>query len=383
MGLPKQLQEDFLTDFKREPLMVARATCDLSGGTGLTWLACDGTTLVCYSHPSGGEFSRTDFCIAEASTLKITERDSRVIFQARFPEGEFELRLPADEIVSLTKLSVLHPSSESLENVPAPAVLTPNLVCGAAIYAMAQADGDQANAELDWVVARFGSLNTFRRGGAWVTRHGFAALLTEANAMLSLVQKEGLLFNLVDLGLADNAFSRIERARAEECRLAFGISEERYGGAFEALVARATLNVMVDETPSGPDWLPMNVLCACLLSVIRHRPEIYARRVKNLERRIDATDAINSGQTYLDQLEADGLLAMLPHMLNPAQRRCLVLNVLGEAYFQGAPVPEAGVFVQKLRETLGLPATEFEADVEIFRTLTERSLFRETVAASA
>ena len=377
MGLPHQLHEDFLAEFKREPLVVARATCDLSGGEGVTWLASEGATLVCYTRPSGGEFSRADFAIAEASVLMIAERNSRILLQARFPEKEFELRLLPDEIPSLTKITAFHPLAQSIESVPVPGTLTPQLVCGAALHALVQADGQQAPAELDWIVARFGNLTAFRRGGAWVTRHGFAALLTEANALLSRVQKEGLLFNLVDLGLADNSFSRIERARTEECRVALGISEARYGRAVEVLMARASLNALVEQTPAGPDWLPTNLLCACLLAVIRHRPETSARRVKHLERRLETADAINSGQTYLDQLEVEGMLSMMPQLLNSAQRRCLVLNVLSEAYFQGAPVSEVGVFLGKLREALALRAAEFEADVEIFRTLAERSLFRE------
>ena len=159
--------------------------------------------------------------------------------------------------------------------------------------------------------------------------------------------------------------------------MALGISEARYGRAVEVLMARASLNALVEQTPAGPDWLPTNLLCACLLAVIRHRPETSARRVKHLERRLETADAINSGQTYLDQLEVEGMLSMMPQLLNSAQRRCLVLNVLSEAYFQGAPVSEVGVFLGKLREALALPAAEFEADVEIFRTLAERSLFRE------
>ena len=350
--------------------------------SGFRWLACDGVILVCYSRPAGGEFSRLDYRVAEATSLEVVEKDSHVLFQARFPEAEFVLRLPPGEAVALAKLVALQPPSDSVNIVAAPAVLTPHLVCCAAAYALVQADGEHAKPELDWVVAHFGNLNAFRRGGAWVTKRGFAELLLEANRLLTLVQKESLLFNLIELGFVDNSLARAERTMLDEWRQSFGMSDARYDRAFGAMLAQASINVLVNETPSGPDWMPMNLLCACLLAVIRHHPESSERRIKSLERRIQSTDAINAGQTYLDQLDTDGLVTMLPHMLNPAQRRCVVLNVLSEAYFDGAPGPEAVNFLCQLREGLEIPAAEFDADLDIFRTKGDRMIFREPAAAA-
>lgn len=381
MGLPSQLQEDFVAEFKRDPVIVARATCDITGEDGLTWLACDGTMLVCYSRPAGGEFSRLDYRIAEATALEIVEKDSHLQLQARFPEAEFVLRLPPGEAQALAKLAALQPPSDSVNIVAAPAALTPNLVCGAAVFALVQADGEHAKSELDWVVARFGNLNAFRRGGAWVTKHGFAELLPEANRLLTLVQKESLLFNLIELGFADSSLSRTERTMLDEWRQTLGVTEERFDRAFDAMLARASINVLVNETPSGPDWMPMNLLCACLLAVIRHHHASSERRIKNLERRIQSTDAINAGQTYLDQLDTDGIVTMLPHMLNPAQRRCVVLNVLSETYFDGVPEAEVGSFLRQLREALEISAAEFDADTGIFRALGDRTIFREAAAS--
>ena len=381
MGLPSQLQEDFVAEFKREPVIVARATCDITGEDGLTWLACDGTTLVCYSRPAGGEFSRLDYRIAEATALEIVEKNSHVLLQARFPEAEFVLRLPPGEAAALAKLTALQPPSDSVNIVAAPAVLTAHLVCGAAAYALLQADGEHAKTELDWVVARFGNLNAFRRGGAWVTKRGFAELLPEANRLLTLVQKESLLFNLIELGFTDSSLHSTERTMLEEWRESLGVSEERYGRAYDALLAQASIGVLVNETSDGPDWMPMNLLCACLLAVIRHHPQSIERRAKSLERRIQSTDAINAGQTYLDQLDTDGLVTMLPHMLNPAQRRCVMLNLLCEAYFDGAPESETGTFLRQVREGLEISAADFDADVDIFRALGDRTIFREAAAA--
>ena len=53
MPLPPQLQKEFIAEFRREPHLVLRAICDLTGEDGLTWLACDGTVLVCFSKPAG------------------------------------------------------------------------------------------------------------------------------------------------------------------------------------------------------------------------------------------------------------------------------------------------------------------------------------------
>ncbi len=381
MGLPTQLHDDFVAEFKHDPVIVARATCDITGEDGLTWLACDGTMLVCYSRPAGGEFSRLDYRIAEATALEIVEEDSHALLQARCPEAEFVLRLPPGEAQALAKLAALQPPSDSVNIVAAPATLTPRLVCGAAAFALLQADGEHAKTELDWVVARFGNMNAFRRGGAWVTKRGFAELLPEANRLLTLVQKESLLFNLIELGFADSSLSRTERTMLDEWRQSIGVSEERYERAFDALLARASISVLVNETSAGPDWMPMNLLCACLLAVIRHHPESIERRTKSLERRIQSTDAINAGQTYLDQIGTDGLVTMLPHMLNAAQRRCVVLNVLSEAYFDGTPGSEAGTFLRQVREGLGISAADFVADTDIFRTLGDRTIFREAAAA--
>ncbi|MFM8468960.1 MAG: hypothetical protein ACKODH_03160 [Limisphaerales bacterium] len=207
MGLPTQLHDEFLAEFKREPVMTARALCDITGEAGLTWLASEGTLLVCFSKPSGGEFSRVDYHIVEATALEVVERDSEVLLQARFPEAEFVLRLPPGEAQDLAKLTALQPPSDSVDIVTAPTTLTPGLVAGAAVFALVQVDGEHTRTELDWVVARFGNLQAFRRGGAWVTKHGFAQLLGEATRLLTLVQREGLLFSLLELGFTDNRLS--------------------------------------------------------------------------------------------------------------------------------------------------------------------------------
>lgn len=381
MGLPPQLLEDFVADFKREPLIVARATTDILGEAGLTWLACDGTILACYSRPGGGEFSRLDYRVAEATALEVADKDSHVLFRARFPETEFVLRLPSSESVELAKLTALQPPSDSVSIVAAPAVLTLNLVCGAAAFALIQADGAHAKSELDWVVARFGNLNSFRRGGAWVTKHGFAALLLEATRQLTLVQRECLLFNLIELSFVDNELVPAERTMLDEWRLAFGIGEERFNQAYSALLDCVSLGVLVNETPSGKDWVPMNLLCANLLAVIHRHPASSERRIKRLERRIRSSDAINAGQTYLDQLDTEGLVTMLPDMLNPVQCRCVVLNLLSEAFFDGANEAETGAFLRQLREGLKIPTAEFDADADVFRTLGDPNIFREPSSA--
>lgn len=377
MGLPPQLQEDFIAEFKREPNIVARAVCDITGEEGLTWLACDGTMLVCYSRPAGGEFSRLDYHLAEATGLEVREDGSHAFLKARLPEAEFELKFPPGEMASLAKLATLQPPSDSVDVVKAPAMLTPNLICGAAVYAMAQADGEHAKEELDWVVARFGNLNSFRRGGAWVAKHGFAKLLTEAGQRLTAVQMESVLMNLIDMGFADNRLSREEITMLDEWRQAAGQSEEQYQRGYEAMLAAASLGALVNSTASGPDWTPVNLLCAAVLGVIQHRPETSERRIKALERRIQSTDAINAGQTYLDQLGPDGLATVLGEMLLPAQRRCVLANVLREAFKDGEPSPEVVDYLRLVQEGMGLSPADFAAEVRVFRSLGNPGLFHE------
>ncbi len=380
MGLPTQLHDDFVAEFKREPNIVARAVCDITGEEGLTWLACDGSMLVCYSRPAGGEFSRLDYHLAEASALEVREDGTHAYFKARLPEAEFELRFPPGEVVNLNKLAALQPPADSVDVVRAPANLTPGLVCGAAVYAMTQADGANAKEELDWVVARFGSLNTFRRGGAWVVKHGFAKLLTEAPNRLTAAQLESVLVNLIDLGFCDNKLSHEEITMLEEWRLAAGLSEEQYKRCYDALLAAASLGSLVNESPSGPDWTPVNLLCAAVLGVIQHRPETRERRIKALERRIQSTDAINAGQTYLDQLGPEGLVTVLGEMLLPAQRRCVMANALREAFKDGEPTPEVVDYLRLVQEGMLVSPADFAAEVRVFRSLGNTVLFHEAVS---
>ncbi len=377
MGLPTQLHADFIADFKREPNIVVRALCDITGEEGLTWLACDGTMLVCYSRPAGGEFSRLDYHLAEATGLEVREDGSHAYLKARLPEAEFELKFPPGEVPNLAKLATMQPASEAVDVTRAPASLTPNLICGAAVYAMAQADGQHAKEELDWVVARFGSLNSFRRGGAWVVKHGFAKLLTEAPQRLTAAQTESVLVNLIDLGFSDNKLSHEEITMLEEWRQAAGLSEEQYKRCYDALLAVASLGTLVNESPSGPDWTPVNLLCAAVLGVIQHRPETRERRIKALERRIQSTDAINAGQTYLDQLGPEGLATVLGEMLLPAQRRCVMANVLREAFKDGEPSPEVVDYLRLLQEGMLVSPADFAAEVRVFRSLGNAVLFHE------
>ena len=377
MGLPTQLHKEFIAEFKREPHIVLRAICDITGEPGLTWLACDGTVLACFSKSAGGEFMRYDYNLSEATSLAAGAEGEHLLFQARFPEAEFVLRLPATEDMTLQKLVALQPSMDSVNTLPPPARLTPHLVCAAAAYAFVQADGVSAKEEMDWVVAQFGNQNSFRRGGAWVVKHGFAKLLEEATRLLTPAQKECIVVNLIALGFSDNNLSKHEMSMLEEWRLVAGMTEERYQRCYDALLASVSLGALVNETPSGPDWTPVNLLCAGLLGVIQHHAETAERRIKALERRIQSTDAINAGQTYVEQLGTDGLVTVLSGMLQPAQRRCVLANVLHEAYLDGEPSPEVAAYLQQLQDGLGIAPAEFEADAQVFRRLGDGDLFRE------
>lgn len=378
MGLPAQLQQEFIAEFKREPHIVVRAICDITGEDGLTWLACDGTVLSCFSKPAGGEFMRHDYRISEATSLEAGAEDVNLLFKARFPEAEFVLRLPPSEDQALQKLVALQPSMDSINTLRPPAALTPHLIFAAAAYALAQTDGEIAKEELDWVVAHFGNQNSFRRGGSWVVKHGFAKLLIEATQRLTPAEREGVVLNLIDLGFSDNKLAHQEITMLEEWRQAAGMSEERYQRCYDTILAAASLGALVNETPSGPDWTPVNLLCAALLGVIQYHPETAERRVKALERRIQSTDAINAGQTYLEQLGTDGLVTVLCEMLQPAQRRCVLANVLHEAHLDGEPSPEVAAYLQQLHDGLGVSPADFEADAQVFRGLGDTSLFRES-----
>ncbi len=377
MGLPAQLHQEFVGEFKREPHIVLRAICDIMGEAGLTWLACDGTVLACFSKPAGGEFMRHDYRISEATSLLAGTDGEHLLFQARFPEAEFVLRIPTAEDESLQKLVALQADIGSVNTVRAPSALTPHLVCAAAAYALAQADGELAKEELDWVVTHFGNQNSFRRGGSWVVKHGFAKLLTEAVGLLTPVQMEGIVSSLIGLGFSDNRFSREESTMIEEWRLAAGMSEERYQRCYDTILATVSVGSLVNETPSGQDWMPVNLLCAGLLGVIQHHPETAERRVKALERRIQSTDAINSGQTYLEQLGVSGLVSVLNGMLEPAQRRCVLANVLCEAHLDDEPSPEVAAYLQQLHDGMGVPTADHEADAQVFRGMREPTLFQE------
>lgn len=377
MALPTQLHQEFVAEFKREPHLVLRAICDITGEQGLTWLACDGTVLACFSKPAGGEFMRYDYNLSEATSLEAGAEGDHLLFQARFPEAEFVLRLPTTEDINLQKLVALQPSMDSVNTLRPPASLTPHLVCAAAVYAFVQADGVSAKEEVDWVVAQFGNQNSFRRGGSWVMKHGFAKLLEEAARLLTPEQRECIVVNLISLGFSDNKLARQEITMLDEWRQVAGMTEERYQRCYDALLAAASFGTLVNDTPSGPDWTPVNLLCAGLLGVIQHHPETAERRIKALERRIQTTDAINAGQTYVEQLGTDGLVTVLSGMLQPAQRRCVLANVLHEAYLGGEPSPEVAAYLQQLHDGLGVAPADFEADAQVFRRLGDGDLFRE------
>ena len=378
MALPPQLHKEFVAEFKREPQIVLRATCDITGEAGLTWLACDGSVLAFFSKPGGGEFMRFDYQISEATALEAGLDGDNLQLHARFPEVEFVLRLPPTEDMALQKLVALQPGMDSVNQLRPPAALAPHLVCAGAVYALAQSDGDFAKEELDWVVARFGNQNSFRRAGAWVNQHGFAKLLIEADRLLTPSEREGVLANLIELGFSDNKLSKHEIAMLEEWRQVAGQSEERYQRCYDTILAAASLGLLVNETPAGPDWTPLNLLCAAVLGVIQHRPGTAERRLKALERRIQSTDAINSGQTYIEQLGVDGLVTVLQEMLQPAQRRCVLANVLREAHLDGDPSPEVAAYLQQLHAGLGVAPADFEADMQLFRRLGDNSLFQES-----
>ena len=80
----------------------------------------------------------------------------------------------------------------------------------------------------------------------------------------------------------------------------------------------------------------------------------------------------------MEQLGTDGLVTVLNGMLQPAQHRCVLANVLHEAHLDGEPAPEVSAYLQQLHDGLGVAPAEFEADAQVFRWLGNRSLFRET-----
>jgi len=211
-----------------------------------------------------------------------------------------------------------------------------------------------------------------------VNQHRLAKLLAEAERSLTPEQRNCVLVKLVDLGIADNRLSKDEIGVITDWRQIAPLADHEYQRCYDTLLASASIGVLINESPSGPDWIPINLLCAAMIGVIRHQPASAQRRLKALERRVQSTDAMNSGQTYLEQLGEDGLATVVGGMLQPAQRNCVLANVLREAYLAGEPSPEIQAYLQLLRVGMEFTPGEFEACAKVFRQLGNPTLLRES-----
>lgn len=70
-------------------------------------------------------------------------------------------------------------------------------------------------------------------------------------------------------------------------------------------------------------------------------------------------------------------MTALAEMLQPAQRRCVLANVLREAFLEGDPSPEIAEYLQQLQDGTGVAPADFGADTQVFRRLGNTDLFRE------
>lgn len=377
LKLPDKLAQEFTELCSTQPVDVARGLTDLDGGSGATWMASDGTKLVFFCRPAGGgDFLPLVYDYNDVTSFQLDDDGNFTFIKAGLPDRDVKLKFSSHDQMTLARFAGhWKPVTETAANEGAPACLTPLLALCAALQAMVQSDQKVDPAEMEWMRDRNVDMQTLRRAGAWLRANGVEKLLQHTKMLFNEDQKHCLLANLLSLAMADGVFRSKEAGLIERFRVELDVPEEQYRQIYETLLARANVGVFGRSDAGTPPPEALNLFCGCMLALMRQDGAADKIESARLRKLVNQPDAVNAGETYVQQLGRNGLCDALPGPLNAEQGRCLLLNMMEQAMSDGIFSSAEQDFLERSRAALGIAPETYQADLQTLLILNNLSIF--------
>ena len=120
---------------------------------------------------------------------------------------------------------------------------------------------------------------------------------------------------------------------------------------------------------------PMLGLCACLQALIHIDSEVVEEERKKLTLVVDNHQLLKEGRDCWQKVGTNQLISDLRSLLSPAQKRCLLANLLEVAMVDGLLHEREKVFIEKLRTALDVDVSEFNTIFDVLLTKNNLTIF--------
>lgn len=395
MSLPADLKREFEAAGGTGPTAVARALYDIEGNLGETYIATDGRKLALYSRRAGEPRVARYLDLAQISQMDLQDDRTFLHLGLRLGSGEtvIQLKFSSWDRARLRQIAELwsKASGRTASDLTDAAIqaaardreardqeLTPLVAFCAGIHAMVSIDGHVDQGELLVLSRTIRDSQAVGQGMDYLTRSGIDRLLSQLAALLTPAQKRCLLANLLAVGMADGLWRASEQELIERYRVAVGLSSSESQAIADVLMAKYGLAVLAEEeiTPEGIcELTPVSAFCASLHAMTQCDNGVAAEEIEYLSRMLQDPDAWAGGAQYLADSGVDHLLSQLPGRLGPAQKRCLIANLLGVAMADGLLRGREQELLERFREALAFPFAEYAAIQDVLMTKNNLQVF--------
>ena len=134
---------------------------------------------------------------------------------------------------------------------------------------------------------------------------------------------------------------------------------------------------------SNAALVPRVALSASLHAMANADGQANELELAEVERMLGGGTSVDEGASFLRQRGVDGLLAGLNAALNPAQKRCLLANLLGVAMVDGLLRSAEVTLADRFKSALAVSDAEFEGIHEVLLAKYSLAVFGEEAGADS
>ncbi len=119
------------------------------------------------------------------------------------------------------------------------------------------------------------------------------------------------------------------------------------------------------ETENDDGLTPLIAFCAALHAMMAVDQSFSGEEQEVLQRLVGNEQVVQAGVSYLQAHDLEFLLARLPSVMNPAQRGCLMNNLVGLAMVDGELNGAEQVLLERYRQALEIAEDDYREMYEI------------------
>jgi uncharacterized tellurite resistance protein B-like protein len=383
--LPADIQAWLASSKLEEPNVVLRASCDLGGEVGETFVAADRCRLVLASRHLGADLRSLDFTLREIEDVSLVPDGLYANLEIAVSGQRRSLQFPAWDKPELRRVVELWQTASGrtsrragLDDLGLPSLpgaigsamaVSPRVALAASLQAMAEADGEPSPLERAEVERVLGGASGAKEGALWLRQHGVDGLLGCLGTALSPAQKRCLLANVLGVAMADGLLRTAEEALADRFKSALDLADAEFEEIHRVLLARHNLAVFAESAgahsfPGEPAAL--TVFCAALLALIEVDGSMADEEQEARSRLIEDPAAWEAGGALLAAQGVEGVLVRAG-LLGRDRQWGLLANLLAVGMCDGWLRGSEQDLIDRFRQAMGFSPAEYEAVYQVLR----------------